>query len=54
MLTLKVSSGRQEKEWMGCLLDDIRVFGIDPDRWTIAALDEGEWHRTANKGWKFS
>ena len=45
-----VSSGGQEKEWMGCLLDDFRVFGIDPDKWTIAAQDEGEWHRTSKQG----
>ena len=37
-----VSSGGQEKEWMGCLLDDFRVFSIDPDMWMIAAQDEGE------------
>ena len=35
---------------MGCLLDDFRIFGIDPDKWTIAAQDEGEWHRTAKQG----
>ena len=35
---------------MRCLLDDFRVFGIDPDKWTIAAQDEGEWHRTAKQG----
>ena len=45
-----VSSWGQEKEWMGCLLDDFRAFGIDPDRWTIAAQDEEEWHRTAKQG----
>ena len=50
-----VSSRGQEKKWMGCLLDDFRVFGIDPDKWTIAAQDEGaqdegEWHRTAKQG----
>ena len=43
------SAGGQEKEWMGCLLDDVRVFGIHPDKWTIAAKDEGEWHRTAKQ-----
>ena len=32
--------------------DDFRVFGIDPDKWTIAAQDEGEWHRTAKQGAK--
>ena len=31
------SAGGQEKEWMGCLLDDLRGFGIHPDKWTIAA-----------------
>ena len=34
------SAGGQEKEWMGS--DDLRVFGIHPDKWTIAAQDEGE------------
>ena len=44
-----VSSGGQEKEWMGCLLDDFRVFGIDPEKWTIAAQDEGECHRKSKQ-----
>ena len=49
------SSAGQEKEWMGCLLDDFRVFGIDPDKWTIAAQDEGgKWHRQPNNGRIFS
>ena len=34
--------GGQEKEWMGCFLDDLRAFGINADRWTTAAQDEGE------------
>ena len=37
-----VSAGGQEKEWMGCLLDDLRAFGINHNKWTIAAQDEGE------------
>ena len=45
-----VSSGGQKKEWMGCLLDDLRAFGIKTDQWTTAAQDEGEWHRTAKEG----
>ena len=45
-----VCSGGQEKEWMGCLLGDLRAFGIKSDQWTIAALDEGEWLRTAKQG----
>ena len=38
--------GDQEKEWMGCFLDDLRAFGINADQWTTAAQDEGEWRRT--------
>ena len=32
----------QEKEWMGCFLNDLRAFGINTDQWTTAAQDEGE------------
>ena len=32
----------QEKEWMWCFLDDLRVFGINADQWTTTAQDEGE------------
>ena len=35
---------------MRCLVDDLKVFGIDPDKWTIAAQDKGEWLRTAKQG----
>ena len=48
------STGGQEKEWMGCSLDDLRVFGIHPDKWTIATQDEGNGIRRRNKGWNFS
>ena len=34
--------GGQEKEWMGCFLDDLRAFGTNADRWTSAAQGEGE------------
>ena len=34
--------GGQEKELMGCLLDDLRAFGINADQRATAALDEGE------------
>ena len=40
----------QEKEWMGCFLDDLRAFGINADQRTTAAQDEGEWRRTAEQG----
>ena len=33
----------QEKEWMGCFLDDLRAFGIYADQWMTAAQYEGEW-----------
>ena len=40
----------QEKEWMMCLLDDLRAFGFNADQWTTAAQDEGEWRRTSEQG----
>ena len=42
--------GGQEKECMGCFLDGLRGFGINADRWTTAAQDEGEWRRTTEQG----
>ena len=42
--------GGQEKEWMGCFLDDLRGFGINADQWMTAAQDEGKWRRTAELG----
>ena len=42
--------GGQEKEWMGCFLDDLRAFGINADQWTTAAQDEGELRRTVEQG----
>ena len=38
---------------MGCLLDDLRAFGIKTDQWTIATQDADEWYQTANKGAEF-
>ena len=42
--------GDQEKEWMGCLLDDLRALGINVDQWTTAVQEEGEWRETAEQG----
>ena len=42
--------GGQEKEWMGCFLDDLRALGINADQWTTVAQDEEEWRRTAEQG----
>ena len=39
--------GGQEKEWMGCFLDDLKAFGINADQWTTAAQ---RWRRTAEQG----
>ena len=41
--------GGQEKEWIGCFLEDLRGFGINADQWTTAAQDEGERRRTAEQ-----
>ena len=38
--------GGQKEEWMGCLLADLRAFGISADQWTIEAQDEREWRKT--------
>ena len=40
---------RQEKEWMGSFLDDLRDFGINADQWTTAAQDEGECRNTVEQ-----
>ena len=42
--------GGQEKELMGCFLDDLRAFGINADQWTTAAQDEGERRRMTEQG----
>ena len=41
--------GGQEKEWMGCFLDDLKAFGINADQWTTAVQDEGEWRKTVEQ-----
>ena len=38
--------GDQEKEWIGCFLDNFRAFGLNAHQWTTAAQDEVEWRRT--------
>ena len=40
----------EEKEWVGCFLDDLRTFGINVDQWTTAAQDEEKWRRTTEQG----
>ena len=41
--------GGQEKERMGCFLDDHRSFSINADQRATAAQDEVEWRRTAEQ-----
>ena len=38
--------GGKEQEWVGCLLDNLRAFGINADQWTTAAQDKGDWRKT--------
>ena len=38
------------KKGMRCFLDDLRAFGINADRWTTAAQDDGEWRKTVEQG----
>ena len=42
--------GGQEKEWVGCFLDDLKAFGLNADQWTTAAQDEAIWRGTAEQG----
>ena len=42
--------GGQEKEWTGCLLDDLRAFGINAEQWKTLAQDKGEWRKTEEQG----
>ena len=38
------------KEWMSCLLNDLKVFGINADQWTTAAQDGEGWCKTVDQG----
>ena len=42
--------GGQEKEWTGCLLDDLKAFSINAAQWILAAQNEGEWCITVKQG----
>ena len=42
--------GGEEKEWMGCFLDDLRASGVNADLWTTATQDGGEWRRMVEQG----
>ena len=40
---------RKEKEWMNCVADDLRFFGITRD-WSTAALGPGVWYSAVHEG----
>ena len=42
--------GGQENEWMGCLPNDPRAFGINADLWMTAAYNEEELRKTVEQG----
>ena len=42
--------GAQEKEWTGCLVNDLRAFGINAGQWTTVAQDDGGWRKTEEQG----
>ena len=49
--------GGQEKEWMGCFLNDLRAFSINADQWTTEAHRTGgnsaRWRNKAqNVSWR--
>ena len=46
--------GGQEREWREYLLDELRAFGINADRWATAAPDKGKWRKTAEQKRNFS
>ena len=47
---MRVPRGDKRKNGWGVFWTTSRVFGIHPDKWTIAAQDEGEWYGTAKQG----
>ena len=45
----KTWAGGEEKEWMDCGADNLRLFGITGD-WSTAALDPGVWYSIVREG----
>ena len=41
--------GGNEKDWMDCVAEDRRMFGITGD-WSTAALDPGAWYNIVSAG----
>ena len=36
-------------DWVGCLLENLRAFGINADQWTTPAQDKRERRKTAEQ-----
>ena len=47
--TEKRGAGGKEKQWMDCVVDDLRLFRI-PGDWSTAALDPGAWQSAVHEG----
>ena len=43
-------SGRQEKDWMAHLKEDMSVFGMKFEAWRKAAQKAGRWFRRVKEG----
>ena len=41
--------GGQQNERTECLLDDLKAFGINANKWTTAVQDNGGWCKTAEQ-----
>ena len=42
-------AGGKEKEWMGCVAEDVQAFGNGGD-WKVATLERGAWDDTVIEG----
>ena len=46
-------SGRQEKDWLAHLKEDMSVFGLIFEEWRKAAQKAGRWFRRVEEGPEF-
>ena len=42
----------RHKDWLRCLSENMKAFGIESEGWTTRARDEVEWHRCVEQGAK--
>ena len=43
-------NGGRHKDWLPCLSEDMKAFGIESEGWTSRARDEVEWHSCVEQG----